>query len=290
MKHTNPIFFIGQGRSGTTVLFEYFVKHDDIAYMSNYTNKFFFPISGIAHRLIHNQGIKDQYNKTSIINKFLPKPAESYETWQKLCGEKFLYTFLKDCRATDKEKRRTLKYISNVCKYQGKRVFATKLTGPPRINYLKSIADEAIFINVVRDPRAVVASLINVGFWIKKGNEPFWEDCFSKEHYKIWESYDKSPIAKAALECLAIYEQTQAEKAGANVLTVKYEDFAEDPLKVLENIYDFTNLKKGESYKEYLHSRPVINMNKKYKTRLTEADIKIIENICSAYMDEYNYK
>lgn len=286
----NPIFFVGQGRSGTTIAFEHFVNHGDIAYMSNYTDKLKSPVFGIFHLLFGIRGKKNQYNDVSKINRLLPKTSESHSTWNRLCGDKFSNTFLKGVKATEAEAEKIKSYVQQIISFQKKCRFSTKLTGPPRIEYLASIFKEAYFINIIRDPRAVVASLKNVEFWINSPNKPFWKDAFSEHHYELWNTYNKCDTSLAALECLAIFEQTKKEAEHAKVLNIKYECFADEPISQLTKIYKFTNLNLSDANFIYTNNNMPSNMNYKYKDRLSKEEIKIVENICAPIIDEYGYE
>jgi len=281
------------GRSGTTIIFEAFVSHPDLGYLSNYTNKFFrFPRLGLIHRAFLTHGQKKQGQKVAILNKIYPKPAEAYQTWEYLLGKKFRDTFLKDISPIVNEINRVKHYVGKLFIWQNKKRFATKLTGPPRIMFLSKIFSDAIFIDIVRDPRAVIASLINVDFMKRKGlDKPYWKDSLTENHKKILDKYNKSPIALAALEWCSVCEQTAIEKrtSGPRYLKIKYEDFIENPNKILNKIYSFVNLRLFWKSTEYINKIQYKNMNYKYLNRLTKQEIKIIEDICYEQMIELGY-
>lgn len=89
----SEIFFIGEGRSGTTIIFEAFARHKEIAFLSNYTDKFFYPHFGFMHNIFKSYGVKPQHNDYRFYNKILPKTSEAYNTWEKLAGkiQEFFY-------------------------------------------------------------------------------------------------------------------------------------------------------------------------------------------------------
>ncbi|MBM7571384.1 sulfotransferase [Aquibacillus albus] len=285
------IFFIGEGRSGTTVIFEVFSRHKDIAYLSNYTDKFYFPQTGLIHRIIKKRGKKNQYNDVPILNKTFPKPSEAYDTWEKLCGSKIRYSFMRNIQPTQIEAESVIKYINQIKKYQGKKLFSTKFTGPPRISYFTQVFDNISFVNIVRDPRAVVASLMNVKFWKDKGDEPFWDGTFTEHEYEIWNRYDKSQVALAALEWNSIYKQTEIEKniSNCHVINIKYEDFMENPKKEMNSLLDYLNLDYCNSLQSHIEKVDNKNMNYKYKERLSEDQIKVVEEVCKDAMEKLGY-
>lgn len=290
-----PIIFIGEGRSGTTVIFEIFVLHEEIAFLTNYTEKFFFPQFGLIN-VISRYGREDQYKEDNFFIKKLPRPSEAYNTWEKLCGKKFRDSFLKDVKPTSNEKNNVNNYIDKIIKYQMKNRFATKLTGPPRITYLYNINHNTYFINIIRDPRPVVASKLNVDFRKNKGlTKPYWKNTFNKHHFELYLKYHKDPVAIASLEWLSIYEQTikESEKCNKDILNIKYEDFVENPYNTLKKIIVHTDLTYSNIYdnriKAYISKNNLKNLNHKYKERLSKKQINIIEEICEIPMRKLGY-
>lgn len=287
---TNPVFFIGQGRSGTTAIFEAFSKHDQMAFISNYINKFYLPHIGLLHR-IQNKNKRKAIQNEPKLNKFYLRPSEAYDIWEKLCGDKIRNTFMRDTHPTQAEIKNVKTYLNKIMRYQGKNKFSAKFTGPPRITYLTEIFNNAQFINIIRDPRAVVASLLNKDFWIEKGNVPFWEDTFTEEKYQIWESYGRSPVALASLEWCAIYEQTQIERTRCNnkIYDLKYESFMNDPIAEMKKLLNFLELSNNETMFTFMKRKKYNNRNVKYKERLGAEQIQIVESICKEYMEEQGY-
>jgi hypothetical protein len=249
VKRTNdndiPIFLIGEGRSGTTIIFEALTQHYDVAFFSNYTDTFFLPQISIIHKVFNKYGKKTQYGKRTLIDRIIPTPEETYRTWERLVGRGFRESFMREVLPSNKDKQRVRRYIKNVKRYQNKSRFVAKLTGPPRINFLSKIYPEAYFIDIVRDPRAVVASLLNVQFRIEKGfNKPSWKGTFEDKHFEIWNEFNRTEVALLSLEWLAIFEQTiiELKKCKNKYIQIKYEDFTENFSKVMEKILRFADL------------------------------------------------
>lgn len=155
------------GRSGATIIFEAFSCHEYLGWLSNYSNRFSaLPQVAFVHRLFFGaRGQKKQWQKVSLANKLLPKPQEAYSVWKHLLGSKFRFTFLRNVKPTASEIDATHNYIRKLLISEGKLRFCAKFTGPPRIWFLNKLFPDAFFIDVIRDPRAVVASLLSVDFW-----------------------------------------------------------------------------------------------------------------------------
>ena len=132
-------------RSGTTVVFEGLTVHEEIAWLSNYRAQ--IPWLGLTDWLVrsaNSPGLwvrrgKPQYNREGWHRRLIPRPAEAYGYWQRICGKAFLWDF--DLPPVDSEdRRRAIRgAIQSVVSRQGRRWFAAKLTGPPRIRFLRSV-------------------------------------------------------------------------------------------------------------------------------------------------------
>lgn len=168
---SDPVFFIGAPRSGTTVLFEAFARHEQLGWPSNYSRKFpGIPQLGLILRLTNNRfinlsGQKKQYNRVLIANKLLPKPAEAYEFWNHYTEIDFAKQYLIDQSATPECRKRLIRAVKAILYWEGKTTFSAKFTGPSRIHFLKSIFPKARFVHVIRDGRAVVHSMLNSSGW-----------------------------------------------------------------------------------------------------------------------------
>ena len=163
-----PVFFIGASRSGTTIIFEAFTAHEQLGWLSNYNEKFpTMPfLGGLLVRLADNKfvnltGVKKQYNETFYFNKLLPKPDEAYSFWNYYTKTNFDRDYLINVEPTTCVKQSVRIAVDKVLRWEGKKLFSAKLTGPSRIHFLKSIFPDAKFVHIIRDGRAVVHSMLN---------------------------------------------------------------------------------------------------------------------------------
>lgn len=293
---SRPIFFIGMPRSGTTVIFEAFAVHKQLGWVSNYSSRFpRLPILNYVLRLAENRiwsfrGSKQQYGKASLSNRILPKPQEGYPFWETYCGEKFLWDFCLEPRANQQEAQALRSVLDKTLKYQGRSRLATKLTGPPRISYLRSIFPDAMFVHVVRDGRAVVDSLLRVDFWREKGgfDGPFWNGALSDSDISEWETYDRSALAIASIEWRNVITGIRDEAATlgpGDYHEIKYEDYIADTAESISRLYTGCGLNASFSHK--LHPQ-LSNMNEKYMERSPD-EIKCMQDIMGSYLLELGY-
>ncbi|NIA11795.1 MAG: hypothetical protein GWP10_19240 [Nitrospiraceae bacterium] len=200
-----PIFMIGMGRSGTTCISEAISLHKDLGWFSIYIQHFpTLPWLALLDRITtvpkigwYLRGKKRQEGGLgSLIRKYLPYPSETYSVWTRFCGEKFAFDYLIGQTASEEEKRLIVTYLKKVLRYQGKKRFFGKFTGPPRIQYLNSIFSDAYYIHIVRDPRAVVSSLLKAKFWREGGGlvRPWWRNGLPDEYIREWEDSGRSPL------------------------------------------------------------------------------------------------
>ena len=248
-----PIIFIGPGRSGSTIVSEIVFAHETLAWPSNHQEYFpkLTPVN-LLRPLFDNSlwrvvGEKGQLNQTRILNTVLPRPAEAYPFWQHLTrhGVDFSRGFLLGKVATKEEARRIRKVIGRMVAWQGKQRFAMKITGPGRIGYLQSIFPDALFVNVVRDPVATVHSLLKVPFWKDLGMQRlWWQGAYSEAEIDEFASIKDDPVAATAFQLAKVLRTTQEEalRCRAQMLTVEYESFVENPRACVEHICTFLTL------------------------------------------------
>ena len=290
----NPIFVIGTGRCGSTVIFEALAVHEDLGWFSSYNDKLpSLELASAAARVYDlpvlrrlPRGEKPQYKQGAVwFNKLLPKPSECYPKWEVMCGKKFRDDYLLGVTATQLEYDAVHKAVRNVLSLQGKSRFAAKLTGPPRIGYLRSIFPDAIFVHVIRDGRAVVNSWLNVDFWKNSGayHEPKWKNGLPENWQEEWQRYDGTPMALAALQYRTIIQTSREESKDLEpwqYTEIHYEDFVQDPAKTLREVQAFCQLPNSPAVEAYISSdKQYTNMNKKYLERFNERELEILNLI-----------
>ena len=292
--NNDPVFLIGMDRSGTSAISEAISLHESLGWISNYVHKWpDWPQLALLSRLTSLPGVgwylrgmkKQSTGWAATVRKYLPFADEGdYRLWARLCGDKFLWDFMIGLTASPDEQRHTSDYFGKVLRYHGKKRLFVKLTGPPRIQYLDSIFPNSQFIHVIRDPRAVVSSLMQVAYWAEKGGleKPFWTGLL-EEDIAAWEENGRSPIALAAVQWKRVVEQTWQEKSrlpGKKYIELRYEDFVEEPRLSINEVFARLDLVPSPNAEKYLASigKPK-NMNFKYKKNLNPEEISLVESL-----------
>lgn len=282
-----PILFIGAPRSGTTVIFEQFALHPDLAWVSNYSKVFprWKAVNLLRrvfdNKLINARGQKDQFNDVSFGNKWLPRPDESYPFWNAYACKDFDLRYLLGESASTAEREGLRSALASVRRYQGRQRVTAKLTGPGRIQYLSSIWPDLQVVHVIRDGLDVVRSLLNVPFWKNRGgyHTPWWQGGLDTDELARWESSGKDPGALAALQWRTIIDTTRQEAAehlDDRYIELRYEDFLLDSVGKIHDIYDRFGLDTSRSTLQRLEPR-----NKKYSQNWDEEQL----NALTAWMN-----
>ena len=284
-----PIFFIGAPRSGTTIVFEAFSAHADLAWFSNFLHKFpRYPVVSLASRIaISNRllGTKQQGVQQGRFRFPLPHAIECYPVWDRCCGEKFRYDYLINQQASESEKRKARALVAKVTKYQGKERFTAKITGPSRICYLSSIFPDALFIHIIRDGRAVADSLMNVRFWKEGGGyeRPWWKGGLTAEDLEIYTRHNRSPLALAALQWrrIILVARQEAEQLQASRYTeLRYEHAVREPHFFIDKLIEFAQLEPSAKVHEYVSRKSSFqDMNFKYRQHFSSQDLAMLEDI-----------
>jgi len=295
-----PIFFIGMPRSGTTVLFDAFSVHPDLAWFSQHVDRFpRFPAIAVLSRVADlSDSTRRAISRSDQARPWLEKlrvgPSEAYNVWERCCGEKFRFSYLLGVEATSKERECVHKRVGQVLRLQGKARFSAKLTGPGRIGYLTSIFPDATFVHVIRDGRAVVQSLMRVPFWQEwRMSQPAWQGGLSDADLADWQGRDRSPIALAAIQWRKVTTSIRAESARVaadRYAEIHYERFVSEPHQTLDELMELLNLPHSSRPHQFLEGRfDLRNMNFQWAESLSRGDVRMLDELLSSTLSEFGY-
>ena len=153
-----PIFIVGTGRCGSSIFHKMMAGHPQLAFFTPVLNRY-------PDKPALNSVILERLDSSNIPHCDHPrhiKPSEAWDFWEyHVPGFKRPF---RDLRAHDvmvNSKQTLHRILPNLLSTKRRRLLV-KLTGWTRIGYIKEVFPDTKIIHIIRDPRAVAASLLQV--------------------------------------------------------------------------------------------------------------------------------
>lgn len=274
-QYRQPIFVIGTGRSGSTVFFDVFARHPNVAWLSKLSRD--YPGTIWLNTLLM------RCRSNSIVDRLLTKklrPAEAYPFWDLNCPG--FSNPCRDLRAEDVTPiaaARLRKSISHIVTPKRNR-FLAKITGWPRVRYLREIFPHAFFIEVTRDPFATVSSLLEVAFWDGWRGPPNWRrGSLPPDLAALWQQEGESFVALAAIEYLIFQramDKCRPTVPAEQIFTVSYTRLCEDPVDIFRQVTGFCGLAWTERFETSIRSFRLVNRDDKWRKLLTVSQQEVL--------------
>jgi Sulfotransferase family len=265
----NPIFIVGAPRSGTNIFYRTFANHPDLAWISNITKK--FPSSLFLTRLI-------------MLSRDDHRPTEANNVWQKFAHKEDESLGRADVTAAARKYLHTV--LQNNLKIFNKPRFVNKCPGNSvRIEFLKEIFPDAIFIHIIRDGRAVGYSIMRSrlehsgAYWSVK--PPGWQNLLKLPLVEACASQWKMTV-KAIL-------QSAKKLPRENYIAVKYEEFVEQPAQILKQVGEKCNLIWQDDLLQVI-TAGMENRNFKWRTEMQNADKNTLNYLLGDFLMELGYE
>jgi hypothetical protein len=158
-----------------------------------------------------------------------------------------------------------------------------KITGWSRIGFLNEIFDDARFIHILRDGRAVASSLLHVNFWRGWHGPQSWRaGLLSPEDQATWESYDRSFTALAGIEWRI---QMRAMEAARKALDpglfheLKYETFCEQPVESFRRVLEFAEVPWSAAFEREVRSASIKSTSNRWRDDLAPRQQAILDDL-----------
>lgn len=288
MEVKNPIFIIGTGRSGSTIFHQILSEHPNLAWLSICCRH--FPSKPEINRLLMH--LIDCPILGSLLKKKV-HPREYYEFWDHWCRG-----FSEPCRdlvAADVNpvNRKVTVPLSKMLTQTRNRLLI-KITGWPRVGFLRQIFPDAKFIHILRDGRAVSASMLRQSWWHGwRGPENWRWGQLSESQCGLWQQYNKSFIVLAAIEWMILMDSFDAATADLNPDTyklIKYEDLCKDVSGVMKDVTEFCGLNWTPDFANRMNQYSLRCANDKYKTELNPKQQHDLQEVLIDYLKKYGYE
>jgi hypothetical protein len=283
-----PIFIIGTGRCGSTLMHRMFTHHPNVAYLSGCCKlRPDLPgLNGLVMRLI------DMPVFGSFVRRRF-QPAEHWGFWEHYING-FSAPF-RDLRSDDvrlNEKKRIIPVLERMLTKKRSRMLI-KFVGWPRTSFLAEIFPDALFIHLYRDGRAVANSYLNVGFWGGWGGPQQWRwGALASNLQDEWCRYDKSFVVLAAIQWKILMDSIEEAKkslSSGQFMDVRYEHFVADPLEAFKEILSFCGLEYPDEFRATLRRFEVENRNDKWRKDLTTRQQAMLEDCVRDHLVRYGY-
>jgi hypothetical protein len=288
MKITKPIIIIGTGRCGSTLFHRLLAKHPQMMWLSP---------------LCYRYPEKPEWNRlavTAMDNPLLRRlfgekirPGENYRFW-----DKYAYGFSEPCRdllrsdVSARVKKQIRGAFEPMLTAKRNRLLI-KITGWSRIGYLNEIFEDARFIHMLRDGRAVASSLLHVGFWRGwQGPQSWRAGLLSPEDQALWESYDRSFAALAGIEWRI---QMRAIEAARQALDpglfheVKYESFCEQPVESFKRVLEFAEVPWSAEFEREIRAASIRSTSNRWRDDLAPRQQVILDDLLAEDLRRYGY-
>jgi hypothetical protein len=229
-----PIFIVGCGRSGTTLLYEMLARHRDLAWFSTWTDRSRRPELAVFNRLF-KQG------RHSI--RYGPRPSEGYRLWDAALALPPLLAAgsLGPEQATPDVAGRVAVLIDRHRRFGAGRVFLNKNTrNSRRVLFLRALYPNARFIHVLRFPLDTVASVLEAEWW---GELPlWWRDGATPRSLRDGPLDEVLLAAELWVKEVSAVLDASDRLAADQYAEIRYEDLVSSPTEIVTKLLDWLDL------------------------------------------------
>jgi len=280
-KLNRPIFIVGTGRCGSTILNKLLTEHPNLAFLT--TASVVFPsstkIQQFILRMWHNP-VFGPLLRLRII------AGEAWPFWdQYIAGFSESY---RDFRATDVTNKQIQLLRNNIPTLLSKKRHRLlfKFTGWTRIGFIKKVFPDAKIIHITRDPRAVINSMLHINFWNGRlGPYRLNWGGLTPEELDIWNRYDQSFITLAAIEykriISAYHESLQSldRDAKNDIYDLSYHALCKNHCLEMGKVLTFCCLEEHPAFLKKLSTYTLKSQNDKWKSDLTQQQQQELEAV-----------
>jgi omega-hydroxy-beta-dihydromenaquinone-9 sulfotransferase len=173
--------------------------------------------------------------------------------------------------------------------------FLAKLTGWSRLGFLNEIFEDAKFIHIVRDGRAVANSLLHISDWQWRGwYGPYsWRyGPLSPEDQAAWEASNRSFAVLAGLQWKIHTRALEAARKAIEpqrVLEIKYETFCQEPVQTLRRVLDFAELPDSKGFERSIKTATIRDMSNRWRADLSVDQQILLTDLLQEDLSRYGY-
>lgn len=285
-------WMLGSGCCGSSLLSELVARHPDVGFVSNLDDRFRLPVK--AGRL--NNAL---YRKVpqSLTRKGRARlaPSEAYRALavqvSPIISEPG--TVLDRTHADPWLLGRFRAFFEARAEEQGRPLFLHKFTGHCRAGLLEEAFPGGTYVNVVRDGRAVAASLVRQAWWTGDGGAAAsWTSQLRPEQAEAWHRSGRSaPLLAALAWQLTVEEHERARAAlSARWVDVRYEDLLEDQDATMATVCGHLGLRSDAGFDATMRAYRLDGARRDaFRKELSSPTVTLVEEHVGATLERYGY-
>ncbi len=266
-----PIFIVGMPRSGSTAFHRVISGHPSLATTTHVTRK--APVNLPVLKLI-SLFVRDH------------KPGEAGSMWDRFVTEQS--DVLRASDVTPECRRYYIKAVENVLRLYDRPRFVSKCPrNGLRMEFLREIFPDAIFVNLVRDGRAVCRSVLERRK--SAGDLRVWWDARPPE-WKKWEREEPAASVAHQWRDVVKFVHDIGQTFPDNQYTeIRYEDFTRDPVALLDKVCRFCGIPWSDEGMRQA-TRDIENRNDKWEKAFSPAEVATMNDIMDDMLKFYGYQ
>ncbi|MBO0844059.1 MAG: sulfotransferase [Nocardioides sp.] len=288
------VFLLSNGRSGSSLIHEVLARHPDVGFISNVEDNFPQLPASIGRQ--NNAMYRRVPQRFTRKGRLRYAPSEGYRLLRRRVSPAMVAS-CRDLLGSDATPWLTARFshlFTERARAQRKPVFVHKFTGWPRSGFIDAALPGARFINIVRDPRAVVSSDLQISWWNGwLGPAAMSSGILSPPDAEAWEASGRSFAVLAALNWRNVVKSFEAARdrvPDGRWLDVRFEDVIADPESQFKEMTVFAGLPADTRFDAAL-SATVFAPDRvdAYKRDLDHASIAAVEASLARELHEFGY-
>jgi hypothetical protein len=286
-----PIFILGTGRCGSSLLLRLLGYHPDLAWLSHFTS--YLPGGGRWGSLARIHDVPGlERLLVSRRSRLIPQPTENYRLLNEATDWVFTRPGLLTADDVTPEARTNLHALVEAHQEAtGRSRFVLKYTGFPRMAYLREVFPDARFIHVVRDGRAVAASLCAVDWWSGEGHWGWGKLTDAQVAAYVDSGYHELVLTALYWEVLMGHlTRASAEMSDDQLMVVRYDHLVADHRGTLDQIADFAGLPPDATFRSRVAATPMTSDDTRWRRTLAPDEQAIVSELLGDTLRQYGFE